>query len=48
MDLCQSSKAFGNEHAWEFVEIRHGEEWERCAHCGEFRFVRYHDIGSGG
>lgn len=46
---CQSPQAVNNEHRWEYGYIRQGEEFERCMNsgCGEERFHRYHDVGSG-
>lgn len=35
------------EHRWEYFEVRQGEEYERCFECGETRFVRFYDLGSG-
>lgn len=50
MSFCQSYAAQyrNGEHRWEYMEVRQGEEWERCADCGEQQFVRFHDVGSGG
>jgi len=43
--LCSKT---GKECRTEYLETKNGEEWERCADCGESRFVRYHDVGAGG
>lgn len=45
MGLCSKT---GKECRTEYSETSAGEEWERCVDCGESRFVRYHDVGSGG
>jgi hypothetical protein len=48
--LCQSYAAQyrDGEHRFEYWKVEHGEEWERCADCGEPHFARFHDVGSGG
>lgn len=48
--LCQSYAAQfrDGDHRMEYLEVKNGEEWERCADCGESNLVRFHDVGSGG
>jgi hypothetical protein len=43
--LCQSeaAKFRDGKHRWEYLETRQGEEWERCADCGEANLVRFED-----
>jgi hypothetical protein len=45
ISLCSKT---GKECRGEYFETVAGEEWERCLDCGELRFVRFHDVGSGG
>jgi hypothetical protein len=44
MSICLVT---GKEHKWEWSGMSQGEEWERCADCGEVRLAGYHDLGSG-